>query len=243
MKQFAILFRMVLRLLRTIAWFALYIALLGTGLSIFASLYVIAATHSSIYYAADSIPKSQVALVLGASIRSNGSLSPVLEERADAAVALYTMHKVSKILVSGDNGSLQHDEVYPVGKYLLSKGIPEGDIFLDYAGFDTYSSMYRAKNIFGVTSMIITSQRFHLPRALYIARELGLDAVGLDASAPGDHYFENATREVPATVKALFDLATRRKPEYLGPQFFVTGDGAATWVGPKAEMIYFVHGQ
>lgn len=204
------------------------------------ALYVVVVTAPYIYQPTSAVPNEEVALVLGASIRSNGTLSAVLKERADAAITLYNAHKVSKILVSGDNSTLNYNEVYPVGKYLTSQGVPVADIFLDYAGFDTYSSMYRAKTIFGVRSMVVTSQRFHLPRALFIARTLGIDAVGLDAAAPTDSYFFNALREIPATTKAVFDLLTHRTPYYLGPTFFVTGDGSATWVGPKVETVYFI---
>lgn len=225
-------------MLRLIKW-CFVILVLCTGLMLCAELYVVAATNSFIY-TASAVPSEQVALVLGASIKGDGELSPVLEERADLAVALYDAHKVSKILVSGDNSTLQYDEVYPVGKYLESKGIPEPDIFLDYAGFDTYSSMYRAKYVFGVTSMIITSQRFHLPRALFIAHALGIEAVGVDAGAPGERYVANWLREVPATIKALYDLYVHRQPEYLGMQFPVSGDGSNTWVGSStAQMLYF----
>ncbi len=204
-------------------------------------LWVVGVTTHRIYATILDVPSEQVALVLGASIRSNGALSLVLKERADAAIALYEAHKVSKILVSGDNSTLAYDEVYPVGKYLISRGVPVADVFLDYAGFDTYSSLYRAKTIFGVRSMIITSQRFHLPRALFIADVLGVSAVGLDASGPTDSYLLNALREIPATMKAVFDLLTHRTPQYLGPTFFVTGDGSTTWVGPKVETIYFIN--
>ena len=215
-----------------------FISLIGI-ISLSVSYFVLARTNASIYEKPEEVPPMQVALVLGASIRSNGVLSPVLQERADAALRLYMSHKVTKILVSGDNSTHEYNEVYPVGKYLVSRGVLTGDIFLDYAGFDTYSSMYRARNVFGVTSMIVTSQRFHLPRALFIAHRLGMSAVGLDASRSGDRYFENTLREIPATAKALYDLMSKREPQYLGPTFFVTGDASATWVGPKAEMIYF----
>src|SRR4051812_40933277 len=111
------------------------------------NLYIVATTNTSIYMV-ETVPHEQVALVLGASIKTNGELSQVLRERADLAAKLYFAKRVDKILVSGDNSSLQHNEVYPVGKYLQNKGVPVEDIFLDYAGFDTYSSMYRAKHIF-----------------------------------------------------------------------------------------------
>jgi SanA protein len=203
-----------------------------------ANLFVIADTNSSIYESATAVPVAPVALVLGASVASNGVLSPVMKERADAALLLYNTHKVSKILVSGDDGTPFYDEVYPVGKYLLGAGVPQSDIFLDYAGFDTYSSMYRAKAVFDVSSMIVVSQRFHLPRALFIAHSLGITATGFDASQPGELYLSNSLREIPAVIKALFDVAIARVPKYLGQTFPVTGSGSATWVG-NTQMVYF----
>lgn len=165
-----------------------------------------------------------------------------LEERADAAAALYESGVVGKILVSGDDGTLQYDEVYPIGKYLEVKGIPRRDIFLDYAGFDTYSSMYRARAVFDVSSMVITTQRFHLPRALFLARAFGISAVGLDSSLPGEKYFDNSLREIPASVKALLDVLIARVPKYLGQQYPITGDGRATWVASTTPVLYFPHG-
>ncbi len=207
-----------------------------------AALYIIATTHSLIY-SAGGVPKTQAALVLGASVTSAGVLSAVLQERADAAVALYNAGKVVKILVTGDDSTLAYDEVYPVGKYLVAAGVPKQDIFLDYAGFDTYSSMYRAREVFGVSSLTVVTQRFHLPRALYIARALGLQAYGVDVAEPGEMYLQNALREIPASLKALGDIVFKRVPKYLGPQFLITGSGAATWVGSSAELIYFKNGK
>ena len=230
-------------MLRRLVKVCFWLLVLGAAAALCAQVYIVVVTNASIYNA-ESVPHEQVALVLGASIKADGELSPVLAERADAAVLLYSAHKVSKILVSGDNSTLQYDEVYPVGKYLLSKGIPQKDIFLDYAGFDTYSSMYRAKYVFGVSSMIIASQRFHLPRALFIARRLGLEAVGVDAGTSDEQYDLNWLRELPATLKAAYDLYSNRQPQYLGATFPVSGDGIATWVGSStAQMIYFKNGQ
>ncbi len=200
--------------------------------------YVALATKDHRYTASDA-PSAEVAMVLGASVTSKGVLSPVLQQRADTAVSLYISGKVDKILVTGDDGSLTYHEVYPVGKYLLAAGIPPADIFLDYAGFDTYSSMYRAREVFGVTSVLIVSQGFHLPRAVFVARQLGLDARGVDASH-GEAFVKNSIREVPATAKALFDLATHRVPKYLGEPFPVSGEGTATWVGDVPQAPYFI---
>lgn len=203
-----------------------------------AVLYVASATKEHRYSVAEA-PSAEVAMVLGASVTSKGVLSPVLQQRADTAVGLYTSGKVEKILVTGDDGSLTYHEVYPVGKYLLAAGIPPADIFLDYAGFDTYSSMYRAREVFGVTSVLVVSQGFHLPRAVFVARHLGLDATGVDASQ-GEAFVKNSIREVPATLKALLDLAIGRVPKYLGEPFPVSGEGTATWVGDVPQAPYFI---
>ena len=175
----------------------------------------------------DSVPRTEVALVLGASVY-RGKPSPVLAERADVAVALYRANKVSKILVTGDNGALSYDEVTPVRKYLLGAGIPSQDIFLDHAGFDTYSSMYRAREVFLARSLTIVTQDFHLPRALWIARRLGLDAYGIVA-AGGENSPSDYIREIPAAIKALLNVLTDRQPKYLGPTIPLSGNGEETW--------------
>lgn len=173
------------------------------------------------------VPKTDVALVLGASVKG-GKPSPVLARRAQTAVELYLKGKVSKILVTGDNGALSHDEVTPVRKYLIDAGIPAGDIFLDHAGFDTYSSMYRARDVFLANSMTIVTQDFHLPRAVFIARHLGMEAYGVAAEG-GEGTGRDYTREIPASIKALLDLVLRRVPKYLGETIPLTGDGSTTW--------------
>ncbi|MDR3571660.1 MAG: ElyC/SanA/YdcF family protein [Candidatus Pacebacteria bacterium] len=172
-----------------------------------------------------NVPQTQVAIVLGASVEGNEP-SPILAERANAAIRLYEGGKVSKILVTGDNATTRYDEVNPVEHYLLAAGIPAQDIFLDHAGFDTYSSMYRAKTVFGATTAVIVTQDFHLPRAVFIARTLGMEAYGYDA---GQASVWDYLREIPASAKAIWDLATHRVPKYLGQPFPLTGDGEATW--------------
>ncbi|MDO8576180.1 MAG: ElyC/SanA/YdcF family protein [bacterium] len=173
------------------------------------------------------VPRTDAALVLGASVY-RGSPSPILAERADVAIALYKAGKVSKILVTGDNGALSYDEVTPVRKYLLDAGIASQDIFLDHAGFDTYSSMYRAREVFLARSLTIVTQDFHLPRALWIARHLGLEAYGIIAEG-GEHSPYDYLREIPASIKALFNVLTDRQPKYLGPTLPLSGNGEETW--------------
>ncbi len=190
--------------------------------------FIASQSRKYIYESTETVPVTDVAMVLGASVTSSGDLSGILKERADEAVALYRAGKVKKILVTGDNGTVSHNEVDPTARYLASIGIRADDIFLDHAGFDTYSSMYRARDVFAVHSVTVVSQDFHLPRAVYLARTLGLDAYGVDATGGGLRIF-NYLREIPATFKALWDVALNRQPKYLGPQYPITGDGRATW--------------
>ncbi len=167
---------------------------------------------------------AQTALVLGAGILSNGKMSPIFKDRIDIAVTLYRTQQVRTILVSGDDGTDEHNEVNPAREYLLQQGVPSTDIFLDHAGFDTYSSMYRARAVFLVTSAVIVTQPFHLPRSVFIARRLGIEAYGTPADQHAYH-IKNNVREVLASVKAFFNVVYNRKPEYLGPQIPITGSG------------------
>ena len=189
-------------------------------------LYMRLAVTSRTYDSAAEAPHAQVAVVLGASVVA-GKPSPILAERADAGIELYRLGKVQKVLVTGDNGALSHDEVTPVRKYLLDAGVAPEDIFLDHAGFDTYSSIYRARAIFGARSAVIVTQDFHLPRALWIARALDLDAYGFTAGGSGSLY--DTLREIPASFKALLDVALHREPTYLGDPIPLEGSGEATW--------------
>lgn len=185
------------------------------------------ATMSSYIFATSiAVPMTEVALVPGASV-VGGKPSRVLAERADMAIELYDQGKVLKILVTGDNGELTHDEVTPVRRYLLDAGIPADDIFLDHAGFDTYSSMYRARSVFDARSVTVVTQDFHLPRALFIARHLGLTAYGVVTQGQGSIF--DYVREVPASDKALWDLLVARVPKFLGAPYPLSGSGTSTW--------------
>lgn len=215
-----------MRTRRYLLW-GTWLACLGAALILSLLLYVQNVAAPFIFDTQSDAPLSTAALVLGASVYQNGALSPVLAARADRAIELYRAGKVKKILVTGDNSAISHNEVNPVGNYLLKAGIPKGDIFLDHAGFDTYSSMYRARDVFEIHSLTIVSQPFHLSRAVFIARMLGIDAVGVKAAGETGPY--NTMREIPATLKALVDLTLNRFPKYLGAQYPIGGDGSPTW--------------
>ncbi len=181
-------------------------------------------SRTYIYNTADEVPIAEVALVPGAALTETGTLSSVFAARADGAIALYKAKKVLKILVSGDNSTLSHDEVNPARLYLIQRGVLDEDIFLDHAGFDTYSSMYRARDIFGISSMVISTQSFHLPRALFIARQLGIEAYGVRTDI-ANLRTRNYIREMFANEKAVLDLILHRTPKFLGDTIPIMGDG------------------
>lgn len=184
-------------------------------------------TQSYIWKDASEVPSTKVAMVLGASTLKDGTLSQVLKHRVDTAIELYKKEKVESILMTGDNSTEDYNEVNPVHIYLLDKGIPDKDIFLDHAGFDTYSSMYRARDIFLADSITVVTQSFHLPRSIFIARALGLNAYGM-SSDKSEYKTRNYVREVFADVKAMLDLARGRTPKFLGETIPLTEEQSKT---------------
>lgn len=181
-------------------------------------------TEDHIYNTLDEVPTAHTAIVLGASVKSNGNLSIMLRDRVESALLLYNKGKVKRFLLSGDNGSVSYNEPKAMKKYLIERGVPEEHIYLDYAGFDTYDSMYRAKAVFEVDDAIIVTQGFHLPRAVFIARKLNLNYNGYT----GDkriyaHQDYNIKREFLANIKAYLELAFSKDPTYLGSKIPITG--------------------
>jgi vancomycin permeability regulator SanA len=183
-----------------------------------ARLYVTADTASR-RYAISNVPPRHVALVFGAGLLPDGSPSPMLADRVDAAVELYRAGKVDQLLFSGDNSRPEYNEVGAMFNYAVQRGIPRTAITLDYAGFDTYDSCYRAHAIFGVRSAILVTQRYHLPRAVYDCARLGIDAVGVgtpDWGAYGDSMMASyEVRETIADVKSLWDVNVSHRPATL----------------------------
>lgn len=187
-------------------------------------------TADGMTYAAETVPPKQAALVLGARVHENGRLSDMFRDRVETAIALYEADKVEKILVSGDHGRENYDEVNAAKDYLFGQGIPAEDIFLDHAGFDTYDSVYRARDVFQAESVIIVTQAYHLPRALYIAKGLGVDAAGVSADLRAYGGQERRDfREKFAVVKAWLDVSLHSGPKFLGEPILVSGDGRASW--------------
>ena len=178
----------------------------------------------------DSIPHADAIMVLGAFVHESGRPSPILRERLDNAFELYAAGKSDRIILSGDHGTKEYDEVNVMKDYLMDKGVPREHLFLDHAGFNTYDSMYRGKEIFCVDSLIISTQRFHISRAVYIARKLGIEAYGYPVDLWQNYYQkQNRTRESLAKVKAFADATIfKRKPKFMGEQIPISGSGLAT---------------
>lgn len=172
---------------------------------------------SSFIVTSEKIPSDvTTGIVLGASVTSTGTLSLILQDRADTAIDLYKKGVIKRILISGDNRTPTHNEVTPTHDYIVKAGVPENVIYLDHAGFDTYSSMYRARMIFGLHKAVIITQTFHLPRALFIAQRLGIEAYGVSSDNKHSYFLKNAFREIFADVKAIIDVSISRKPKSIG---------------------------
>jgi len=195
--------------------FLFLLILLGMGILLLFGLdsYIKHQTSDRIYLNKNSLPDFQTVIILGASVHSDGKLSPVLKERVDAGLGLYRDGKVQNFLLSGDNRKSDYDEVNSMRNYLLDRNVPDSLIFVDPAGLDTYDSMYRSGEVFDVSNAIVVTQKFHLPRTLFIASRLGLDYYGFPAEQT-DHKTETSLvrREKIANVKALFEVIIQQKP-------------------------------
>ena len=167
-------------------------------------------------------------IILGAGIR-RGKPSPMLEDRLLEGIKLYQNNISNKIIMSGDHGKKEYDEVNIMKGYVIEKGIPSQDVFMDHAGFSTYESIYRAKAIFGVKKAIIVTQTYHLYRALYIANKLGLEAYGVNSDKRqyvGAEYRE--MREILARNKDFIKCIFKPEPTYLGESIPIDGNGDIT---------------
>lgn len=172
-------------------------------------------------YNVSNMPVRRVAVVFGAGLLRDGSPTAVLRDRVQQAANLYFAKKVEKLLMSGDNRFVDYNEPESMRQYALSLGIPEKDIVLDYAGRSTYDTCYRAKAIFGLKSVILVTQQFHLARAVFLCNTLGLDAIGIEADlreyTRSSLFWWNA-RELLATIQAFSDLIWRPLPVLGDPE-------------------------
>lgn len=207
-----------------------YIAILVVAIAVIVfviNFYVIFKTKNQIL---ESVDKDDIdcILVLGAGVR-NGKPTDMLADRLLTAIDLYNKNVAPKIIMSGDHSKANYDEVNIMKAFAIEKGVPSTDIFMDHAGFSSYESIYRAKEIFEAKKIVIVTQKYHLYRSLYIANKLGVEAYGVSADLRkyiGQSYRE--LREVLARDKDFVKCFFKPKSTYLGEVIPVSGDGDVT---------------
>jgi SanA protein len=189
----------------------------------FANYKINSFSEGYLYSSADSIPECKTAVLLGTSkFMRSGTKNYFFYNRISAAETLFKSGKIQFIIISGDNSLSYYNEPEDMKKELIKAGVPDSVMFLDYAGFRTFDSMIRAKEVFGQTKFIVVSQQFHNERAVFIARKYGIEAFGYNAEDV-DAYsgFKTKIRELFARVKVFIDVYTNKQPKFLGEKIIV----------------------
>ena len=170
-------------------------------------------------FTVENVSSTRIAIVFGAGLLRDGSTGPVLSDRVQTAVTLYQQGKVDKLLMSGDNSLIEHNEPEAMRQYALERGVSDEDIILDYAGRRTYDTCYRAKHIFQVDTAILITQEFHMPRALFLCNWFDVESVGVESN---NRNFSNRSlsywnfRELFATFQAVWDVLITKPLPVLG---------------------------
>jgi vancomycin permeability regulator SanA len=173
--------------------------------------------------------QSDCILIFGAGVLSNGTPSPMLRDRLLTGIACYQAGLAPKIVVSGDHGEDSYDEVNIMKNFCILNGVPSEDVFMDHAGFSTYESIYRIRDIFQAKQVILVTQEYHLYRALYVAKRFGLKAYGVSADLQeyaGQSYYD--ARELVARIKDFAYTLIFPKPTFLGEKISLMGNGDIT---------------
>lgn len=196
------------------------IVFLIAGFILGVNWWMITSTRGQLVKSMDDLRPDTVVLVPGARVYSDGRLSGMLEDRVRLAADLYKAGKAKKLLMSGDNSKTHYDEVTAMRNYAIKLGVPPDDVVRDFAGFRTYDSIVRARDIWDLKSLIIVSQAFHLPRSLFLAKQLGIDAQGIPADRRKYAAFSRAraqTRETVSRTLAWLDIyLLKPSPHFLG---------------------------
>ena len=201
----------------------IYLSIFGLLIITCVNIYVKSETNILIYSSKNKIPKTNVGIIFGAGINGDKP-SKYLKDRLDAGILLFKSKKINKILLSGDNGSDEHDELTVMKNYCYKKGIDTTKIYIDYAGFDTYSTLSRAKHIFKIDQAILISQKYHLNRAIYIGNKIGLKSLGFSANI-GEYrgYKYVCFREYFSIFKSVIDVVRNREPHFWGTEINING--------------------
>lgn len=210
---------------------ALGLCLLGAGIVFGIDAYVLHSTSAQMLTTQEAALLEDVdcILVLGCKVHSDGAPSAMLEDRLRRGVELFHAGAAPKLLMSGDHGTMTYNEVQSMKQYAIDHEIPSCDIFMDHAGFSTYESIYRARDIFQAKKIIIVTQEYHLHRALYIAAALGIEAYGVDADYRSySGQTARDIREILARNKDFFTSIFQPKPTYLGEAIPIWSNGDLT---------------
>lgn len=216
--------------IRVLVWFV-FVVIIMTLTVVGINLHIVIKEKSKILSLEEAAKfQADCIIVLGAGIRDDGSSTWMLEDRIKIGDKLYQNHAADKIIMSGDHGRENHDEVNTMKNYAIGEGIPSEDIFMDHAGFETYDSLYRARDIFGAKKVIIVTQEYHLYRALYIADRLGMEACGVTSDLR--FYSKKMVywkfREYLARVKSFVKCIAQPEPKYLGDTIDLSVSGDVT---------------
>ncbi|MBQ3179791.1 MAG: YdcF family protein [Firmicutes bacterium] len=217
--------------LRRVVRVLLCLVLIGAALLLSINVYVKGSAAGRIISAEEAAALGDVdcVLVLGCLVHNDGRPSEMLQDRLERGIELYGLDTAPKLLLSGDHGQRDYNEVGVMKQYALAAGIASEDVFMDHAGFSTYESMYRAREIFGVEKAVIVTQEYHLYRALYIAGRLGIDAYGV---ASDQHVYRGQfireAREILARCKDFVTSLYQPLPQYLGEAIPISGSGDLT---------------
>ncbi len=209
----------------------LALAIIGITAVLGINQYVKQATRERIITSeqAAELANADCIIVLGCQVKNDGRPSDMLKDRLDRGIELYESGAAPKIIMSGDHGQKEYDEVNTMKQYAIDAGVPSEDIFMDHAGFSTYESIYRAKEIFEADKVIIVTQEYHLYRALYIADKLGVESYGVGADY---HIYAGQSmrefREILARFKDYMTTILKPEPTYLGDTIPVSGNGNLT---------------
>jgi len=233
------LFRLLFRFIKFLIKMGIFIVIVAIAINLF----MIKTTEDQIVSSYDGTSGSvsnetlveisridpECIMVLGASVNPDGTPSPMLQDRLETGIELYNRGVAPKLLLTGDNGQIEYNEVGAMKNYAVNAGVPEEDIFLDHAGFSTYDSVYRASYVFGVESMVAVTQEYHLFRTLHGCKKMGIEAVGIGADQEvyaGQEYRE--IREVLARVKDFVMWLIKPEATFLGEAIPISGSGIVT---------------
>lgn len=220
----------MLRAIRLLVKLVFSAVLAAALLLALANAVVLLSTRDNVVdHAAAEGRNADAVVVLGASVSPDGTPSDILRARLDDAAQLYFQGAANKIIASGDNSELCYNESSAMKDYLVACGVPSQDVFCDFAGFSTYESMYRAKHVFGAESIVVATQEYHLPRALFAAKALGMDAVGVSPSDEARYtdQLRYDLREIPARAKDALQALAGKPSTFVGDPIDLSGSGDA----------------